>query len=232
MSSCTLAIGGTSLPDRYLRCATHGVWMPQDAMADVFARASRRVHLGPAAGRTYGGVAVQPIAAGGSGGLANAMSSVRDAFGSGLPADASLGISSGVGISHVHTVFVSTYKNRALVCAVCADSPLVYQGDRWACPSCGGAFVETAALVGMVEEITRQPFALPAAPHTAGTHACPLCRASMVADTLEAHAIERCASHGVWFGAHVLAAVLEHAGSPSDAHPHQGWLSRLLHRRT
>ncbi len=200
-------------------------------MAAVFARASQRAHLGPGAGRTYGGVVVQPLPVGGSAGLAGAMSSVRDAFGSGLPADAALGISSGVGISHVHTVFVSAYKNRALVCAVCAETPLVYQGDRWACPSCGGAFVETAALVGMVEEITGQPFELPAAPQAAGNHACPLCRERMVADTLEAHAIERCAKDGVWFGAHVLAAVLEHAGSPDDAHSHRSWLSRLLHRR-
>ncbi len=227
-TSCSLAIGPTELPGHYLRCATHGVWMPQEVMAAVFARASRRAHLGAGVGRTYGGVIAAPIPPGGSGGVAGVGTSLRDAFGSGQPADAALGISSGVGISHVHTVFVSAYKNRALACAVCPETPLVYQGDRWFCPSCGGAFVESAALVGMVEEITKQPFEQHAAPATPSAHACPLCSAPMVVDALEGHAVERCAAHGTWFGAHVLAAALEDAASP---HQRDGWLHRLLHRR-
>jgi ribosomal protein S27AE len=225
-STCRLSIGPTVLADRYLRCVTHGMWLPQSAMADVFARASRRAHVGAGGARTYGGVATLPSMPGG--GMTGAMRSIAGAFGAGEPATSNLGINSGVGISHVHTVFVSAYKNRALACPTCASSALEFQGDRWACATCGGAFVETAALAGMVEDITGEPFELHEPKGAASPHACPVCTAPMVADELEARAIERCPEHGVWFSAHVLAAVLEHAASPE---PHHGWLYRLLHRK-
>ncbi|HEY3806226.1 MAG TPA: hypothetical protein VGL61_26665 [Kofleriaceae bacterium] len=225
-STCELSIGPTSLPDRYLRCATHGTWLPQAVMAAVFARASRRAHIGTGGARTYGGAAGM-LASMPGGGMTGAMRSIANAFGPGDPATTGLGINSGMGISHVHTVFVSPYKNRALACPV-GHGALGFQGDRWACATCGGAFVETAALAGMVEDITGQPFVLHEPKGAASTHACPVCAEAMLGDQLEAHAVERCASHGVWFGSHVLAEVLEHAGSPDV---HHGWLYRLLHRK-
>lgn len=226
-TTCALAIGRLVLNGRFMRCAAHGVWMTQDAMAATFARASRRAHANAGSGRTYGGAASSAIFSDLQGGFGGAIRSIQAAFGSGAPADAGLGIASGQGISHVHTVFASAYKDRALTCPQCAAA-LRYEGDRWACPRCGGAFVEAAALVGMVEDLTGRPFALHAAPATPSAHACPLCSAPMVADALEAHAVDRCAAHGVWFGAHVLAAVLEHTATPPQ---HETWLHRLLHRR-
>jgi ribosomal protein S27AE len=225
-TTCALAIGRLDLRGRFMRCATHGVWMPQDAMAATFARASRRAHVNAGNGRTYGGAA-SPTYSDVQGGFGGAIRSIQSAFGSGAPADAGLGIASGQGISHVHTVFVSAYKNRALTCPQCGVA-LRYEGDRWACTSCGGAFVETAALVGMVEDLTGSSFELHAAPAMPSAHACPLCSAPMVVDALEGHAIERCAAHGTWFGPHVLAAVLEHAATP---HQPESWLHRLLHRQ-
>jgi Zn-finger nucleic acid-binding protein len=226
-TTCALAIGRDVVRGRVLHCATHGLWMTQDAMVAAFARASRRAHANAGTGRTYGGVASSALPADVRGGFAGALRSLQAAFGNGSPADAGLAIHSGLGISHVHTVFVSAYKNRALACPQCAAT-LHYEGDRWSCPSCGGAFVEAAALVAMVEDLTGQPFELHAAPATPSAHACPLCAAPMVVDALQAHAVDRCATHGVWFGAHVLAAVLEHAVTPQ---PHESWLHRLLHRR-
>ncbi|HEY1551058.1 MAG TPA: hypothetical protein VGG28_24685, partial [Kofleriaceae bacterium] len=226
-TTCVLAVGTLELRGRFLHCATHGVWMTQDAMAATFARASRRAHLGGGGGRTYGGAStmIVPEVRGGFGG---AIRSMQAAFGGGAPADEGLAVASGRGISHVHTVFASAYKDRALACPDCAAT-LRYEGDRWGCPSCGGAFVETAALVGMVEDLTGEPFEQHAAPATPTAHSCPLCSEPMVADALAGHAVERCGAHGTWFGAHVLAAVLEHAASP--AQPRESWLHRLLHRR-
>jgi ssDNA-binding Zn-finger/Zn-ribbon topoisomerase 1 len=227
-TTCALAIGRETLRGRFVHCAAHGVWMTQDAMTATFARASRRAHLGAGVGRTYGGAASAAPFSDVRGGFGGALRSIQSAFGNGEPADAGLGIQSGQGISHVHTVFASAYKDRSLACPHCASSQLRYEGDRWACPSCGGAFVETAALVGMVEDLTGTPFELHTAPATSSAHACPLCSTPMVVDSLEAHAVDRCATHGVWFGAHVLAAVLEHAATPE---PRGSWLHRLLHRR-
>ncbi|HTR50641.1 MAG TPA: hypothetical protein VMJ10_08035 [Kofleriaceae bacterium] len=227
---CRLAIGPTAMPNRYIRCPAHGVWMPQQDMAAVFARVSRRAHFGAGYNRSYGGVGGNQVQPGTTGGLAGAMSSISDAFGSGAPATSALGIHSGRGISHVHTVFVSSYKNRALTCPVCAQTPLAYEGDRWSCPSCGGAFVETAALIGMVEDITGRPYELHTASTALAKHGCPLCGEPMVIDHLEGRPVARCTPHGVWFDAHVLAAVLEHAGAP-DAHAHTSWLGRLFHRQ-
>jgi hypothetical protein len=226
-TTCALAIGRLELRDRIMRCAAHGLWMTQDAMASTFARASRRAHANAGSGRTYGGAASAPLFYDVRGGFGGALRSIQSAFGGGEPADSGLAIQSGQGISHVHTVFVSAYKNRALACPQCTTA-LRYEGDRWACTSCGGAFVETAALVGMVEDLTGNSFELHAAPTTPSAHTCPLCSSPMVVDALEGHATERCAAHGTWFGAHVLAAVLEHAATPEQ---HETWLHRLLHRR-
>jgi ribosomal protein L37AE/L43A len=226
-TTCAIAIGPVAVRGRFIQCAAHGLWMTQDAMAATFARASRRAHANVGSGRTYGGVASPAIAGDVRGGFAGAIRSIGAAFGSGSPADAGLAINSGQGISHVHTVFVSTYKDRALACPQCAAT-LRYEGDRWACASCGGAFVENAALVAMVEDLTGEPFELHAAPTKPSPHVCPLCSTPMVTDALEGIAIERCATDGVWFGAHVLAAVLEHAVTPQ---PRESWLHRLLHRR-
>jgi Zn-finger nucleic acid-binding protein len=225
---CAVAIGSFVLRGRFSHCAAHGVWITQDAMTAAFARASRRAHVGGGEGRTYGGVASAAVFPDVRGGFGGAIRSIQAAFGSGTPADAGLGIESGRGISHVHTVFVSAYKHRALACPQCAAT-LRYEGDRWACTSCGGVFVETAALVAMVEDLTGKPFELHAAPATPSPRVCPLCSAPMVADALEGIAIERCAIDGAWFGAHVLAAVLEHAATTQP--PHETWLHRLLHRR-
>ena len=230
-STCTLAIGKISLPGRFLHCTTHGVWMPQEVMTSVFARVSRRVHLGVGGNRAYGGVGGGASWQGPQGGMNAAMASIAQAFG-GAPADSGLAIASGRGIAHVHSVYVSTYKDRTLACPVCSGKTLDYHGDRWDCAGCGGSFVEQAALVGMIQDITGAPWQLPAAPTTAGSRTCPLCSEAMVTEAVERVEIDRCARHGVWFDARELATLLERAGSQEPPRGLGGWLARVFHRGT
>src|SRR5262245_65841089 len=43
MTTCTVAYGDLELAgDRLMRCATHGLWLPRDAMTAAYAPASRR----------------------------------------------------------------------------------------------------------------------------------------------------------------------------------------------
>ena len=228
-TTCTLAIGKLALPGRYLRCQAHGVWVPRDVMTAVFARASRRGHAGRAAGAAYGGVSAAATLPGVNRGMNGALASIAEAFGSG-PATSGLAISSGRGIAHVHSIYVSAYKDRTLACPSCGLA-LAYHGDRWTCAGCTGAFVENAALVGMIEDLTGAPWRLPEAPAHAGSRACPLCSAAMVSETIESVELDRCPGHGVWFDARELQALLEHAGTASHA-PRGlgGWLARLFHR--
>lgn len=228
-TTCQLSIGDIAISGRFLHCAAHGVWMPQDALAATFAKVSRRGHAGAGAGRTYGGAGGRTEIPGASGGMPGTMQSISSAFGGG-PADAGLGIATGKGIAKVHTIYVSAFKDRVLACPVCEGGALAYHGDRWACTTCGGSFVENAALRGMIEDITGRPWELPEAAGTIGARACPLCGVKMIAEDVEGVPIDRCADHGVWFDARELAAVLEHAGTAPPPKSVGGWLPRLFRR--
>lgn len=218
MSSSTLSIGKLALKGRFMRCDRDGVWMPREAMTAVFARAS---HSPRAASR--GGIAT-PV----SGGMATTLRSIENAVGSG-PATRRLAISEWRDARpRVHTLFVSAYKDRRLGCPVCKETRLHYHGDRWSCTTCSGSFVENAALTAMVEEMTAQPWEIPAVAGAGSDRHCPVCAELMTVEVLEAVTIDRCAPHGVWFDESELQTALHHVSSPDLGVG--SWIRQLFHR--
>ena len=242
MTTCALALGDLEIADeRTMRCASHGVWIPRDVMTAAYARASRRggfKGLGATGGtssRFGGGASASDVSSmitnmpSAHSGMSGAMAGIAGAFGGGAPA------SGGLAISHwqhhrprAHTLFVSAHKDLALDCPACG-SPLGYQGDRWACASCHGLFVENEALVAMVREMALAPWDLPRIAGKPGERACPICETPMVVEQLEGVMIDRCDVHGVWFDEHELEQALHHAAAPG--HGLGAWLARLFGRR-
>jgi Zn-finger nucleic acid-binding protein len=227
MSSSAVSIGALALPERMLRCEQDGLWVSQSCLAAVFARLSRHVRIGGGAGPSHDPGVYAPVT---SGGLAAAMSSIHEAFTAGTPASAGLAISRWHRTRpSVHTLFVSAYKDRQLACPSCKEAVLDYRGERWACDTCRGSFVENAALAAMVAEMINCPWELPPTAGKPGERGCPVCGAAMRVELLEAVTIDRCAAHGVWFDDHELEDTLHHAGTGSPTGI-SGWLRRLFHR--
>jgi Zn-finger nucleic acid-binding protein len=225
MSSSVMSVGPHGLADRFLRCETDGLWVSQEAMTGAFASASRRSTPG---GFAYAvrGMAPPPI----KGGMAGAMGSIGAAFDAGnTTRNLAINAWRQKSTPRVHTVFVSAHKDRRLGCPSCKETAMEYCGDRWACPTCSGSFVENAALTTMVSDMTNALWDLPAVKGKPGERACPVCTTPMVVEVLEAVTIDRCTEHGVWFDEHELPAALHHAGTgePSSA---GGWIKRLFHR--
>ncbi len=239
MTACALDIGELHVAGpQLMRCATHGVWMPRQAMTAAYARASRRggfKGLGTTAASSsrFGGgtgavdaatiIANMPSA---HAGMSAAMAGVAAAFAPGRPA------SGGLAISHwehrrprAHTLFVSAHKDLVLDCPAC-NVALAYQGDRWGCATCRGIFVENEALVAMVREMALAPWELPPPAGQPGERACPICETSMIVESLEGVTIDRCSIHGVWFDDHELEQALIHASAPP--HGLGAWLKRLF----
>ena len=241
MVSSAIVLGALKLGGKFLRCDRDGIWFTRDAMTAVFARVSRRGGfrgLGAASGGTGGGGhcrasrrdAMVTNMPSGHGGMFGATTpSINNAFAGGSPA------SSGLAISQwhdhrprVHTLFVSAHKDRRLGCPSCKETALAYQGDRWACATCAGAFVENAALAAMIVEMSQQPWDAPAVSGAPGDRACPICKTPMIVEVLEAVTIDRCGAHGVWFDDTELQAALHHAST--EALGLGGWLKHLFHR--
>jgi hypothetical protein len=128
----------------------------------------------------------------------------------------------------VHTLFVSAHKDRRLGCPSCKETALDYEGDRWPCQTCAGAFVENEALAAMITEMSQKPWEPPAISGGPGERACPICKALMIVEVLEAVTIDRCAAHGVWFDDTELQTALHHAGGEPTGLG--GWLKQLFHR--
>jgi Zn-finger nucleic acid-binding protein len=228
MKRSKATIGALELADPIMHCERDGLWVARDALTAAFARVSRRERMrrGPGLSRIDGGV-YAPVT---SGGIAAAMSSIHEAFTSRTPATSGLAISQWQSARpRVHTLFVSTYKERRLGCPSCKEAALDYRGDRWDCRTCAGSFVENAALSAMVTDMTNSPWELPIVEGKPGERECPVCAAPMLVEVLEAVTSDRCASHGVWFDAHELQDALHHAstGEPTSV---GGWLKRLFHR--
>jgi len=238
MTTCTIQLGSHALAGGFLRCTTHGLWVPRDAMTAAFARASRRggtgrgtTSTGPRGfsqsnvNTTAAAVANMPSA---HSGMSGAMAGIASAFGTGAPASSGLAISQW---QHhrprAHTLFVSAHKDRTLSCPACFVA-LAYQGDRWACSSCSGLFVENEALVAMVREMALTAWEMPAPSGKEGSRPCPICKTAMIVELLEAVPIDRCADHGVWFDNHELEQTLHHAAS--HEHGLGAWLKRLFSR--
>jgi len=229
MSTCAVKIGRLKLSGSYLHCAAHGVWMPQQTLTGVFARVSYLAHIGRASGRTYGGTALPPDTGVAFGGMGGAMRSIGSAFGSGAPADAGLAITR-YRAPRVHAVFVSAFKERRLGCPACEESALEYCGDRWVCPTCSGAFVETAALASMIAAMTNETWELPPIDGKVGQRVCPICSQPMLVEVHEAATIDHCAAHGVWFDETELGSILFNAGMGKQPRSVGGWLKQLFHR--
>jgi rubrerythrin len=196
MTQQSVQLGRYTLPDETLRCDRHGMWIPQEAMTSLFARANRKGGFGSSQGRR-----------GGRGGAQVELAITK--WWNDKP--------------RVHTLYVSAYKDRTLACAVCDGRPaLAYQGDRWSCRQCHGLFVETAAFIAMVSEMTTAPYELPEPTGAPSDRQCPLCSEPMTTE----HGIECCAAHGFWFDENELASTLHEAAQPASAP--RGWLRRLF----
>ena len=155
LAPCTVKFGTMKVNGAFLHCATHGLWFPRDAMTALFARVSRRGRLRGSTGGTRGGL---PGGGARGDGLGDVATAIRDAFQGHGPASSGLAIGNW---EHrrprVHTLFVSAHKDRRLGCPSCKENPLAYRGDRWACGTCAGSFVEHVALAAMVEEMAQKP---------------------------------------------------------------------------
>jgi Zn-finger nucleic acid-binding protein len=158
--------------------------------------------------------------------MSGAMAGIASAFGGGGPA------SGGLAISHwkqhrprAHTLFVSAHKDVKLDCPACRV-PLAYHGDRWACGTCRGLFVENEALVALVREMALAPWELPALAGRPGDRACPICKTPLIVEVLEGVTIDRCDVHGVWFDDRELEQALHHSSAPPDGLV--AWLKRLF----
>lgn len=225
MTSAEVRLGAMRIQGRLLRCERDGVWISQGALAGAFAVASRANHS-HVTGRAYGGAGNLSGVPGASGGGITAIDG-RSAFSSG-PASRGLAISQwSTSRPRVHTLFVSAYKDRALGCPSCKDTRLSFEGDRWACATCNGCFVEDAALAAMVSEMSGQPWQPEAARGGLGERVCPVCNKQMVVEVLEAVTIDRCEGHGVYFDPDELQTALAHAAEP---HQVTSWVQRLFHR--
>ena len=242
MSTCGIKLGALAIGDTFLHCARDGVWFPRAKMTALFARVSRSGGFrGLGATSAVGASAGHGVNAGGSfnastvgnmpsghGGMSGAMAGIANAFGGGSPASSGLAISHwGSNRPRVHTLFVSAHKDRELTCPAC-KATLAYQGDRWACATCAGSYVENAALAALVEEMALRPWTLPPVSGKPGERGCPICATAMIVELLEGVTIDRCADHGVWFDDTELQDALHHASvEPSGL---AGWVKHLFHR--
>jgi Zn-finger nucleic acid-binding protein len=227
MTSCHLAVGGLKLKGAFKRCDRDGVWFPRDAMTAAFARASRSVAGRGSGGSANGFSGVPGTTA--TGGMNGALQSISSAFGGGVAA------SDRLAIGHwrdsrprVHTLFVSAHKDKTLGCPVCKETKLTFVGDRWACATCDGCFVEDAALAAMVMEMTNAPWDVPPMTGAGSDRMCPVCEAPMTVEVLEAVTIDRCSPHGVWFDDTELQTALHHASAPPAGVG--SWIKQLFHR--
>ena len=233
METSTIAFGAFVLGGGFLRCEHHGVWMPREALVAAYAAAGQRARAEHArAGRPYAPVMSASLQGRGRAAPAPGAGMVSVVQGG----DSTFSRGPGLAISNwehvrptVHTIFVTAYRGFRLSCPTCSGQPLAFEGDRWVCSRCAGSFVEDAALVAMISEMTNAPWEMPVVTG-ATARACPVCSAPMLADHFECVPAERCAGHGVWFADHELAAALQHAAVEHAAteRKHGGWLHRLF----
>jgi ribosomal protein S27AE len=217
MQSCTLRLGTHELKGRFLRCEADGIWLSQEQLVGELARGSRKGHAGGRSGlssaaNAFAAVAPQGSAAAAAAGVGRAFTqNQRTPIGYRAP--------------RVRIAFVSAFKGRELACPACAKQ-LAFRGDQWVCSDCAGTFVENAALVAMVQEITQAYWEIPASTGTQGPRACPACSAPMTVDKHESVEIDRCAKDGVWFDETELAALL--LDTTTQPKSTGGWLRRLF----
>jgi Zn-finger nucleic acid-binding protein len=127
-----------------------------------------------------------------------------------------------------HAAFKSALEGKEMSCPKCDHTLLERRGYAYACASCDGSFVENAALIEMVTEMTGQPWMLPSLVGTPGLRACPACATPMVTEPIEGVPIDRCAADGVWFDAQELPQLLASTATPHESHDEKSWLRRLF----
>ena len=113
-------------------------------------------------------------------------------------------------------------------CPVCQQA-LVQAGRTWMCGGCDGAWVESEVLVPLLEQAASTLVELawqPSGEHHA--RACPECATAMQTVKLGTVALDRCESHGVWFDATELAALLGQARKFRAEARHQDLFERLV----
>lgn len=231
MHSCVIARGKLKLVGAFLHCAADGIWFPRDALTAIFARVSRRTQtffggrravLGnlPGSAPNTGSVTMP-----GASSSVTTMASIANAF----AGSRELAHAWRRGAPRVHTLYVSTHKGERLGCPSCKETALTYGGDRWPCETCSGVFVETAALIAMISDVTNRPWEPPTVAGGPGERPCPVCGEAMLVEVFEAVTVDHCKAHGVWFDEDELQATLQHAieGDPSST---GGWLKKLFHR--
>jgi len=226
MESCQLSYGGIEL-GAYKRCETDGVWVPNEGMIGAFAVVGHRTRkrtsgavLDPAAGASR----VMQTTLGGVGGMAKgggaiAIRSVANAF-----ANRPQFVALGSVLPRTRTAFASAFAGQDLTCPVCLKA-LAFEADRWSCGSCAGSFVEDAALVAMVQDITRAYWEMPAPTKAEGARKCPACAKAMTVEHFQTAEIDRCAGHGVWFDTEELERTLIESTGPKET---GGWLKKLF----
>lgn len=122
-----------------------------------------------------------------------------------------------------------------LQCPAC-DAPLDEAGRTFRCRLCEGAWVTEETLVPILEQRASTLVDLPWKPREDGKpRPCADCKAAMQTVDLGKVQLDRCPSHGVWFDADELAALLREAKhfttkeTPAALHgePRHGLLGKL-----
>ncbi len=136
------------------------------------------------------------------------------------------------------------YRERQNTCPECGV-PLRVFGKRLCCDRCEGILLALADFAHSIDELTRIEPTVALVHEQPGHRPCPTCGAGMATCRLELAMmdqivkpkpeVDRCASHGIWFGAEKLADVYvavervfgSHGGSsgPTDALPGDGPLA-------
>jgi Zn-finger nucleic acid-binding protein len=116
-------------------------------------------------------------------------------------------------------------------CPGCGAAELAEAGYTQRCPACDGAWIDEQVLVGILQKRTSSLVDLPWQPREQDRErACPSCQQAMQPVKLGTVALDRCATHGVWFDARELAELLaqakqfKHEPKPGE---HQGLLRSI-----
>jgi Zn-finger nucleic acid-binding protein len=193
-------VAGRRFDHQVAHCERDGMWISAEALEDIFTRVGRNMHRGGGEGRTYGGT--------GTVGYVRLYDPRRKPI--------------------QRAPWTSAFAGRDLACPRCVAQLLHLEHDRWSCGDCKGAFVENAALVAMVGEMTGSPWELPPPTGGEGTRTCAVCTATMLVEQLEGVEIDRCPDHGIWFDPAELADALRHASKIDEPHGLGAWLKRLF----
>ena len=213
MSSCRVDLAPTGLHVDVMRCTSDGLWCERGLLERIFANVSRKRPGYP--GSNY----------------ARTLSKGPD----GLPVPQAHSRGTGLYISEWRNrprhrkptlTPINAYADRNLACPTCTRE-LVFFGDRYACGTCGGTFVQNAAFEAMVMDVSKEFFQMPVVTGAGGPRNCPVCTNPMVIEPVENVPIDRCGQHGIWFDPNELTVALERASGQFDT-GWRAWLKRVF----